>query len=95
MEARCLSSHARMQCMHACLRHRLPFDFFLLTVVARVRPRLTHVSPTDISEPRFHGILKGRKVELYAIPTRAFGDDSLARADADIKRTNTLEEDSR
>jgi hypothetical protein len=54
-----------------------------------------HVSH-NILEPRFHGILKGRKVGIpHAIPSRTFGDDSLgALTQTAIAATlNALEED--
>jgi hypothetical protein len=54
-----------------------------------------HVSH-NILEPRFHGILEGRKVGIpHAIPSRAFGDDSLGALTqtAVAASLNALEED--
>jgi hypothetical protein len=55
------------------------FNSLLLTVVASVNLGLVPVRVShNIPEPRFHGILEGRKVGIpHAIPSCTLGDNSL------------------
>jgi hypothetical protein len=92
------SSLQSQTCLHAfTLDTDCRSDSLLLTVVARVHLGLipVHVSH-NVLEPRFHGILEGRKVGIpHAILSRTFGDDSLgALTQTAIAATlNALEED--